>query len=204
MHQNLYRILKEGGKNLSPFLSFLSSSHRLILPPDCHSIQNRNAHLFSCILRHCTTCGMFLIMRVPPPVWGLSVEWLTWLHWLALGCSKPATWASSPLLCGRRFSEGLLAVLHDRPHACAHSNHPQHCRRIKRYTTELEFLESSSSAFPHACNVCVEVAPPVCSYRSWICVLRDTTGRVEHRLFTQVIPQSCGRFLHVLSWRSTS
>lgn len=87
----------------------------------------------SCVTAPPVVC--FSSWGSPPPVWGLSVEWLTWLHWLALGCSKPATWASSALLCGRRFSEGLLAVLHDRPHACAHSNHPQHCRRIERYTT---------------------------------------------------------------------
>lgn len=29
------------------------------------------------------------------PVWGLSMESLTWLHWLAIASSKPATWASS-------------------------------------------------------------------------------------------------------------
>ena len=174
-------------------LSFLSSSHRLILPPDYHSIQNRNADLFSCILRHCTTCGMFLIMRVPPPRLRPQPQAAVNLqHELPLLSCVADGFLKAFLLC---YMTGLM---------CAHSNHPQHCCRIKQSMTELECLESSSSAFPHACNVCVKVAPPVCSFTSWICVLRHTTGRVEHKLPTQVIPQSCSRILHVLSWRSTS
>ena len=180
MHQNLSRILKAGGENSSPFeVSYplhIDLFYLLI------TTQFKTGMPISSPASLCTTCGMFLIMRVPLPVWGLSVEWLTWLHWLALGRSKPATWASSALLCGRRFSEGLLVVLHDRP-PCAHSNHPQHCRRIKRYTTEPSSWRAPQVHFPS-----------VCSYRSWICVLRDTTGRVEHKLFTRVIPQSCSFF----------